>query len=107
VQNRFLTRKNKNSQSQIQTRIPRMTHKLAHATRRLRLAQVQEPGSASGEARGGGGLGPMTEEMKIDPATATPAEDYPSLNHLRVMIKKNASGTATGIGQIGLSKSEE
>jgi hypothetical protein len=30
----------------------------------------------------------MTEEMKIDPATATPAEDYPSLNHLRVMIKK-------------------
>ena len=28
----------------------------------------------------------MTEEMKISPATATPAEEYPSLNHLRVMI---------------------
>jgi hypothetical protein len=49
----------------------------------------------------------MTEEMKISPATAPSPEDYLSLSHLRVMIEKNASGTTTGIGRIGLSKSEE
>ena len=34
VQNRFLARKNKNSQSQIQTRIPRMTHIIDCSERR-------------------------------------------------------------------------
>jgi hypothetical protein len=39
-------------------------------------------------AGGGRGLGPMTEEMKINPATATPPEDPLALTHLRVMIGK-------------------
>jgi hypothetical protein len=51
------------------------------------LGQEQEPECASGKAGSRGGSGPMKEEMKVSPATATPPEDL-NLDYLRVMIAK-------------------